>query len=82
MSSHTNLNNIKVSDNETISTEKIVSVKIVAKSLIFIDYKQLFRSEATIECGFTLKHVRDMIRTYSLMHHADKYSKNCTCKNP
>ena len=27
------------------------------------------------ECGFTLKRVRDMIRTYSQMHRTDKYSE-------
>ena len=31
---------------------------------------------ATIECGFTLKRVHDMIRTYSQMHHTDKYSEH------
>ena len=31
---------------------------------------------ATIECGFTLKCVRDMIRTYSQMHRIDKYSQH------
>ena len=31
---------------------------------------------ATLECGFTLKHVRDMIRTYSQMHGTDKYSQH------
>ena len=29
-----------------------------------------------IECGFTLKRVRDMIRTYSQMHRTDKYSQH------
>ena len=32
--------------------------------------------EATIECGFTLKRVRDMIRTHSQMHRTDKYSQH------
>ena len=32
--------------------------------------------QATIECRFTLKRVRDMIRTYSQMHRTDKYSKH------
>ena len=27
----------------------------------------------TTECGFTLKHVRQLILTYSQMHHTDKY---------
>ena len=29
-----------------------------------------------IECGFTLKRVRDMIRTYNQMHRTDKYSQH------
>ena len=32
--------------------------------------------QATIECGFTLKRVRDMTRTYSQMHRTDKYSEH------
>ena len=28
------------------------------------------------ECGFSLKRVRDMTRTYSQMHHTDKYSEH------
>ena len=31
--------------------------------------------QATIDCGFTLKHVRDMARTYSQTHRRDKYSE-------
>ena len=31
---------------------------------------------STIECGFTLKRVLDMIKTYSQMHHANKYSQH------
>ena len=29
-----------------------------------------------IECGLTLKHIRDMTRTYSQMQHTDKYSEH------
>ena len=32
--------------------------------------------QATIECGFTLKRVRDMIKAYSQMHRTDKYSQH------
>ena len=32
--------------------------------------------QTTIECGFTLKRVRDMTRTYSQMHRTDKYSEH------
>ena len=31
--------------------------------------------QATIECGFTLKCVRDIARTYSQMHLTDKFSE-------
>ena len=32
--------------------------------------------KATIKCGFTLKRVRDVTRTYSQMHRTDKYSQH------
>ena len=32
--------------------------------------------QATIECGFTMKRVRNMIRTYSQMLRTDKYSQH------
>ena len=38
--------------------------------------KEFLDIQATIECGFTLKSVRDMIRTYSQMHRTDKYSQH------
>ena len=38
--------------------------------------KEFLDIQATIECGFTLKRVRDMIRTYNQMHHTDKYSQH------
>ena len=34
--------------------------------------------QATTECGFTPKRVRDMIRTYSQMHRTDKYWQHCS----
>ena len=36
--------------------------------------KEFLDIHATIECGFTLKRVRDMTRTYGQMHLTDKYS--------
>ena len=33
-------------------------------------------SQATIECGFTIKDIRDMKRTDSQMHGTDKYSEH------
>ena len=38
--------------------------------------KEFLDIQATIECGFTLKRVRDMIKTYSQMQRTDKYSKH------
>ena len=35
--------------------------------------KEFLNTQVSIECGFTLKHVRDMIGTYSQMHHTEKY---------
>ena len=32
----------------------------------------------TIECGLTLKGVRDMITTYSQRHNTEKYSQHCS----
>ena len=44
--------------------------------------KEFFDSEATIECGFTLKSVRDMTRTYSQMQGTDKYSEHSSIIQP
>ena len=38
--------------------------------------KEFLDIQATTECGFTLKRVRDMIKTYSQMHRTDKYSQH------
>ena len=38
--------------------------------------KEFLDIQATIECGFTLKRVRDLIKTYSQMHRTDKYSQH------
>ena len=37
--------------------------------------KELLDIQATVECGFPLKCVHDIIRTYSQMQRADKYSQ-------
>ena len=44
--------------------------------------KKLFGIQAIVECGFTLKRVRDMTRTYSLMHHTDKDSEHSLIISP
>ena len=38
-------------------------------------FKEALDIQVTIECGFTLKRVRDMIITYSQMHCTYKYSQ-------
>ena len=41
-----------------------------------ISSKEFLDIQATIECRFTLKRVRDLIITYSQMHDTDKYSQD------
>ena len=38
--------------------------------------KEFLDIQATVECGFTLKLVRDMIKRYNQMHRTDKYSQH------
>ena len=38
--------------------------------------KEFFDIQATIECGFTLKRIRNMIRTYIQTHRTDKFSQH------
>ena len=40
------------------------------------EFWNLSDCNGTIQCGFTMKRVRDMIRIYSPMYHTDKYSKH------
>ena len=42
----------------------------------FSTSKEFLDIQATIECGFTLKRVGDMTRTYSQMHRTDKYPEH------
>ena len=38
--------------------------------------KEFLHIQATVECAFTVKLVRDMIKTYNQMHRTDKYSQH------
>ena len=38
--------------------------------------KEFLDIQATLECGLTLKRVRDMIRIYGQLQPTDKYSEN------
>ena len=49
--------------------------KLVRSILAPVSSKKSLDIQATTECGLTLKHVCDMIRTYSQMHGTDKYSQ-------
>ena len=40
-----------------------------------VSSKQFLNIQANIECGFSLKHVRDKRITYSQMNRKDKYSE-------
>ena len=57
-------------------------MKFRFKALLLLIYfahassKEFLDIQAIIECGFTLKRVRDMIKTYSQMHRTDKYSEH------
>ena len=42
--------------------------------VIDLQSKEFFDIQVTIQCRFTLKRVRDIIRICSLMHHTDNYS--------
>ena len=41
-----------------------------------VSSKEFLDIQATVECRFTLKRVRDMTITYSQMHRTDKYSQH------
>ena len=48
----------------------------------FLTFKEFFNIQATVECGFTLKLVRDMIKTYNQMHRTDEYSQLSSIISP
>ena len=66
-----------------------ISYPLIRKSALFswntrFDDNNEIRTHnhITIECGFTLKLVRDMIITYSQMHRTDKYSQHSSVTWP
>ena len=50
------------------------SLKLWIRRLLWVRCFLTFRE--TVECGFTLKLVHDMITTYSQMHRTDRYSQH------
>ena len=54
-----------------------ITLKVMlGEDFALVPSKEFLDIQATIECGFTLKRVHDMIRTYSQMHRTDKYSQH------
>ena len=49
---------------------------------VIVFTKDFLDIQATTECGFNLKGVRDMTRTYSQMHRADKHSQQISIISP
>ena len=51
-------------------------VKIISTvDIATVSSKQFLNIQANIECGFTLKRLRDKRRTYSQMNRKDKFSQ-------
>ena len=64
----------KLRPDDLIKSEQELEAKQVPHS--FKPKNKLLYLVYTIECGFTLKRVRDMTRTYSQKHRTDKYSEH------
>ena len=47
-----------------------------------VSSKQFLDIQVSLECGFTLKRVRGMVRTHSQMHRTDKYSQHSSVIGP
>ena len=47
-----------------------------ASDMVPVSSKEFLDIQATVECGFTLTLVHDMIKTYNQMHRTDKYSQH------
>ena len=61
-------------------------LKLVSQSLLEWPISKIVSVDRvwikTIECGFTPKCICDMTRTYSQMHHTDKYSEHSLIIRP
>ena len=59
------------------SEGEVTAAGLEPRTTLFLnEYSTILDIQATIECAFTLKRVRDMTRTYSQMHRTDKYSEH------
>ena len=55
---------------------------VLIKSCTPASSKEFLDIQATTECGFTLKCIHGLIRTYSQMQHTDKYSQRSSIIGP
>ena len=67
--------------NHLAKLAKWLWVRVQLQSLKFQNFapassKEFLEIQATVECGLTLKRVRDMIRTYNQLHRTGKYSQH------
>ena len=60
--------------NEVVLGSSPIAVTYTS-DLVSASSKEFLDVQATIECGFSLKRVRDMTRTYIQVHRTDKYSE-------
>ena len=50
--------------------------------MVLVLSKEVLNNQVSIEGGFILKRVSDMIRTHSRKYHMDKYSQNSSINWP
>ena len=61
----------------------LIPVAVTSPSdIVPVSSKEFLDISGTIDCGFTLKHVRNMRGTYSLIHRTDKYSEHSSIMWP
>ena len=65
----------------TLSEVKVTAITLTSDILPVLS-KEFLDIQATMECGFTLKHVSDMIKTYCQIHRKDKYSEDSSINWP
>ena len=68
----------KFRDIKLVTTEKEEIIRFQYQIITVCSYHVRVSAwpHATMECGFTLTRVHDMVSIYNQMHHTDKYSQN------
>ena len=62
--------------NVLVSSSPVAATFTMTSDFVSVLSKEFPDIQATLDCGFTLKHVREMIITYRQMHLTDKYSQH------